>query len=295
MKLSKPLSALILIASALLLNAANNGSAAENPKSPTARNSQNEKPDNQERQTEKTPTPGAESSISTTPTQPTPAVQGSETSTNPQSWNDWFWQNFSTLLLAILATGGSIIALRTLDAIRDQARIASDAITKLERPWIFVGLEKVQFFNVHGNYLVCAFLRRRNVGRSPAWIIGGVAATRKLSESESLPTVPDFAGYPAYTGPVPIAQSEELEPWEQRFVLKEEEWIQFALNKVSLVVFGEVRYYDSFNRGDSARHFTRFCIYLAQPINEPFPDKPVILTGSNYWYFGGPEGYNRFT
>ena len=241
------------------------------------------------------PLPATESSIPTAPTQPSPIVQSSGTSTDPQNWNDWFWQNSTTLLLAVLAAWAGYIALRTLAAIRDQARIASNAITKLERPWIFVQLEKIEFLNSHDQYTIRVFLRRRNVGRSPAWIVTGAIATKKLSDSESLPTVPDYSEGRAYSGPAPIAQSEELATSEERFFLDEEEWVQFALGKLKLILFGEVNYRDNLGTEDLARHVTRFCICLAHPLNDPFPDKPVIVTTSNYWYFGGPEGYNTFT
>jgi hypothetical protein len=292
MKHSNTWFALILIASALLLSAANVARAAKNPKSPAAQNSQEASAQQQESQAKETPAPTAESSISAPPAQPSPTVQSSDTSTNPQSWNDWFWQNFAALLLAVLAIWAGLIGLRTLDAIREQAQIARDGIGKLERPWIFVQLEKLEFIaNKGGDYVICVYIRRRNVGRSPAWTFGGRIATKKVTDFEKLPRLPDYFAEGTMSLPAPVAQSEELSIHEERLFLNEAEWVDFAKGKLTPTVLGEINYRDNLSPDD---HTTRYCICLVHPMKDPFPNAPVIVT-SPVWFFGGPKEYNLFT
>jgi hypothetical protein len=291
MKHSSTWFALILIASALLLSVANGAHAVENQASPTARNSQDGKAQEQESKAQETPSSAAESALSASPTQPTPTLKSRDTGPNPQSWNDWFWQNFTALLLTVLAIWAGFVALRTLDAIREQARIAKEAITKLERPWMFVQLEKLEFIaNKGGDYVICVYIRRRNVGRSPAWTFGGRVATQKVTDFDKLPRLPDYSEG-TINLPAPVAQSEELPIREDRFFLSEEEWIDFAKGKLTPVLLGEISYRDNLSP-DS--HTTRFCICLIHPMKDPYPNAPVIIT-SPIWFFGGPKDYNLFT
>jgi hypothetical protein len=201
MSLSKPLSALILIASALLLGVVRNGALAQTSELPAARNSQNEEPKQDQAQTQKAPTPSAVLSNATASSQPSPTPRTENAAPNPQNWNDWFWQNFSALLIAVLAVWAGFIGLRTLNAIREQAKIARDTLTETSRPWVYpeIAIASALTYDVNGAKIAFQVVLK-NTGHSVAkdvWpdlklllripkIKGGptdeVAEQRKLSE-----------------------------------------------------------------------------------------------------------------
>ena len=128
MKSLKPLSLLILIASALLLSDGTLGSANAQSESPSIRNSQNQEAKDQQSQTQKPPTPtGISVSIAATPTEAMPTPKGNQPNGNSQSWNDWFWQNLTGILLVLVGIWAARIAIGTLDQIAEQTRAGTIA------------------------------------------------------------------------------------------------------------------------------------------------------------------------
>jgi hypothetical protein len=135
MKLSKPLSALILIASALLLSAAKNRSANAQSESPYPRNEQQSQSAGQPSETSNpTPAPTASEPAQTISI---PAPQTSASDTNPEDWGQrlydhiWppLWSTFSPPTwsnwgLIIAASVAAWVALKTLTAINRSNRVA---------------------------------------------------------------------------------------------------------------------------------------------------------------------------
>jgi hypothetical protein len=169
MKRSNTWFALILIASALLLSAARNGAHAQISGLPTARNSQNQESKQNQNQTQKAPTPSAVLSIATAPSHPSLTPQTQNATLDPQSWNNWFWDNFPALLLAVLAVWAGCIGLSTLDAIREQAKIARDTLTETSRPWVHpeISIASDLTYNVSGANITFQVLLK-NTGNSVA-------------------------------------------------------------------------------------------------------------------------------
>jgi hypothetical protein len=102
--------------------------------SPSARNSQSQEAADQQSQTQKPPPPtGISESIATTPTEVPPPPKGGQPTDNSQSWNDWFWQNLTGILLVLVGVWAAWIALGTLDQIAVQTNagtIAANAAMK---------------------------------------------------------------------------------------------------------------------------------------------------------------------
>jgi hypothetical protein len=205
--------------------------------------------------------------------------------------NEALYANLVSVGLLIVGVVYSFFAWKQWAAIDQQAQIARDGIAKLERPWMFVHLEKLEFIaNKAGDYVICVYIRRRNVGRSPAWILGARIATQKVTDFEKLPRMPDYSDG-LISLPAPVAQSEELPICEDRFFLDEQEWIDFAKGRLTPVVLGEISYRDNVSPD---HHLTRFCICLVHPLKDPYANEPVIIT-SPIWFFGGPKDYNLFS
>ncbi len=75
------------------------------------------------------------------------------------------------------------------------------ATKRLERAWVLVGLKEaeIQWFADEA-FFIKIILYRKNSGRSPAWITGGVTKGSKLSGP--LPDIPNYEGDRSY-GPEP--------------------------------------------------------------------------------------------
>jgi len=267
--------------------------------SPTGGNSQQEKPTQEQSETQKSPAPTAVLTGTATASQPAPTPQAPDTTSNPQSWDDWFWQNVITLSLAIVAIWGGCIALSTLDAIRDQARIARIALTRLERPWIVVGLKDAKLYlidDLNDIFMASVFLSKRNEGRSLGRIVGGVV--KAVVAIDPLPEIPDYTGGSGISfGQELIGPSQELEAPEQRiFDIDHNTWYAFQggnAGKTHLAIYGRLEYRGVLEEDDSPLHETRFCLFLIPPTVEGDPErgKPVAVRA----YYAGPAAYNRST
>lgn len=96
--------------------------------SPSTRNSQNQKAEDQRSQTEKPPVPtGVSVSIAATPAEVTSSPKGDQPTNNAQGWNDWFWQNLTGFLLVLVGIWAARIALSTLDQIAEQTKAGTIA------------------------------------------------------------------------------------------------------------------------------------------------------------------------
>jgi hypothetical protein len=126
----KPIASILLVV-ALFLTAAN--ARAQNA-SPSLGNSQNQEAKDQQSQTQKPPTPiGVPESITATSAQMSPPPEGDQSTHDSQSWNDWFWQNLTGILLVLVGVWAACIALSTLDRIAVQTSagtIAANAAMK---------------------------------------------------------------------------------------------------------------------------------------------------------------------
>jgi hypothetical protein len=63
-------------------------------------------------------------------------------------------------------------------------------------------------------------------------------------------------------------------------------WTRFGLGGIRLGLYGTAHYHDSIDIRE-----TRFCVFLAQPIDMPDEGKPAKLM----CYLAGPPQYNSFT
>lgn len=231
---------------------------------------------------QKTEAPASSAVLSSQPTPFSPP--GERRNNNPLGWNDWFWQNSTTLLLAVIAVWATYVALNTLDAIRDQAKIAREALTQLERAWVVVGLKKatIQFFT-NEDFLIRIILFQKNSGRSPAWVLGGVTKANKLRGP--MPETPDYSDDQLHT-PKPLAPSDEIELPEQVLPINTdtEAWAVVG-GELKLRIYGILHYRDVFGF-----HETRFCLCLALK-RIPQQGLPENVNA----FFDGPEAYNRYT
>jgi len=282
MKHSNTCYALILVVSALLLSSIRNAACAQTSDSPTAQNRQNQESLQNQTQTQKAPTPSAILSTATPTSQPSSSPTGSSSS-NSQSWNDWFWQNFSALLIAVLAIWAGYIGLRTLDAIRDQGKTARDALTKLERPWVFIVPKKATIRQTSdGLHLISVEITITNAGRSPAWLVNS-ALSHQRKIAEPLPEEPAYQDY--RHGPTPVVPNENGTPKWLRTVLLKEQVDAFVGGTLQVFFYGRVQYSDVF--GDE--HETRFCMNVHPPLLDiPKDGKPI----SCWPQFEGPPSYN---
>jgi hypothetical protein len=289
MKSLKPPSMLVLIASALLLSAVTHGAHAQTSVLPTVRNSQNAETIQNQPQTQEPPTPSAVLSPTTATSQPSPAPQAGDSAPNSQSWHDWFWENVPALLLAVLAVWAGCIGLRTLDAIRDQAQIARDALTQLERPWIIaIPKGEVIFGQEPGERAPSMTVRCEiefvNSGRSPAWLISGAVCQFR---GDRLRDTPDYTGADVEYSLTPLSPNDKLPDQSRLFVIGEDAgedsaYRLFLKGSLKLAIFGYVTYRDAMQKES---HETRFCMILDPPLGR----RPCRLI------FGGPEAYNRYT
>jgi len=114
MKSLKPLSLLILIASALLLSDGTLGSANAQSESPSIRNSQNQEAKDQQSQTQNRQLQQNICLHSRNAYEAMPTPKGNQPNGNSQSWNDWFWQNLTGILLVLVGIWAARIAIGTL-------------------------------------------------------------------------------------------------------------------------------------------------------------------------------------
>jgi hypothetical protein len=147
----------------------------------------------------------------------------------PTSTPKGFWANYSivvtglsTIFVAIFTGVLIVTSLLQWCAISRQANIAERTLTQLERAWVIIEIEATAYLS-HGRYLISFKYGKRNVGRSPAWLTGGIEKTFRLNESnESLPEVPAYDGDLPHP-PVPVGPNQIHNPpiYEQRIVLDE--------------------------------------------------------------------------
>jgi hypothetical protein len=279
MKLSKPLSVLILIASALLLSGVS-ASFADPLQSP--------KTEQHESLTEKQ-TPKAESNQRRA--SPSPSEIHPETSrlvgesaaqkkqytadhSRPEaSIAEWIMVGITSLYV--------IVAFFTLRAIKRQADIAEEAITEIERPWMMVLPTDYEIQPSAGTVQTPRSITFRwtvkNVGRSPAWLIGGRGRVEKVLASD-LPAVPNYPEDLNYAL-TPHPPNEEGLSESATLQFSPTEYVALCEGKLDFVVRGIILY-----RGLGDRsHETRFCIGIQR------------ATQRLAMCFCGPSAYNRYT
>jgi len=198
----------------------------------------------------------------------------------------------------MFAVVAAVIGLRTLSGIREQAEIARTALTKLERPWIIIGLKDAKIYATGRDhpfpYMTSIFLSKRNSGRSLVWIVSGTVRAVIVTAVQPLPETPDYKGGTGISfGEEPVAQSQEVDSPEQRlFVDDVETWIAVHSAKSHLAVYGKLEYRGVLEPDDAPPHETRFRLFLMPPIyGDPEKGKPITVGA----YYAGPAAYNRCT
>jgi hypothetical protein len=287
MKHLKPLSALILIASALLLSAANSIGVSPSPLPPKS-----EKHEGLPEQ-ETAPSDGGktETPLRLAPIDPTPTgVIGGSTSDQQQqepkrerplpSLTDW--------IIACVTSLYAVIAFYTLRTIKRQADLSERAMTSLERPWIDVKLISLNG-GPTGNEPTITVVRLKliNYGRSPALITRSWLDFTRVIVS-SLSEEPD---YPATEGGpfVNVAPNRATPTIQVGIQLTGEEALAIAAQprERTLMLYGYVDYRDVFGK----EHQTRYCYFYFPPATARIPAFPI--PGS--LVMGGPPNYNRQT
>ncbi len=193
-----------------------------------------------------------------------------------------------TLLLVGVAIVAAFVAVSTLDAIRVQADIAKEALVKLERAWLVVIPKKARIYRRdHPNgpvYSISIQFARINSGRSPGWIVGGIA--KLIQRSDPLPDEPDYSGALDF-GPTPAPQDQEVPEQYMRGFMTASQFKDFLQGRLTVGVYGLIRYKDVID--DKAVHELRFCFLLSPPLEVPADGGYV----SCLTQFGGPPAYNR--
>ena len=228
---------------------------------PTARNSQNAETIQNQTQTQEPPSPSAVLSPTAATSQPSPAVQTRNSTPNPQGWDNWFWQNFSALLIAVLAVWASCIGLSTLDAIRQQGETAAKDLIITNQAYLHLLEVRITFhepqhvFEEITTYPYEIVYPIYNGGQTPALYIGSFARTivaevapQQISEAAAVVDNPQSAV-------VPPRSQEPLRPLYSSFISKRE-LDDIRAGKRKLFFYGMLTYRDIF---DKERH-TRFTL-----------------------------------
>ncbi len=161
----------------------------------------------------------------------------------PPLWSNW------ALVGAALWAGR--IALQTLAAIQEQARIARDALTKLEKPCVSIGKMEPHVKKSAGEpheipWLIYGF---RNDGRSVAELNSVLCQVRLYSPKAPMPTSPQYDGLVDksvfFVGP--NSNTGEMR-WSCQLPrrLRPDEFAGVLDGTVQLIFFGYVRYLDVF-------------------------------------------------
>ena len=226
------------------------------------------------------------------------------------NWCDWYvafgpatWSNWVLAAFAVVAT---IVGLRTLSKIRTQtraaivalrinrvaasaaqrsAKVAERTLIDLERPWLFVELQKFDGFTLSAkreDEVMSVVMRWtiRNYGRMPAFVFDGTA--RLKIAAKTVPGPPEYGGKAFLVTSVPMPPNKtqrNASPW----IITTEEYSKLVKDEASLLFFGFIKYRDTLN-GD-VEHISRWCATLKIP--------SLVLTGGSsfYWVLEGPAGY----
>jgi hypothetical protein len=281
MKYSNTWFALILIASVSLSSGVKSASAQEAaPTSPPPIPEKSEsQPTNDHAIATEQPTHTPPSVISTTkPSQSAPKQNQDQTE------ESWWWPPLPSSWVLIFITGAyAVISFYTLGAISQQAATARDALEKLERPWIMALPTKFEIVPEIGTALTPRMIRFtycvQNVGRSPAWIVGGKGRAMKIAK-DSLPSIPDYGPLGRPYSPTPTPPNDKGREEAGQIKFSAEEYQALIEGRINFVIFGFMSYRSSIGK---EIHETRYCICL-----EPGPLGLAMA-------FCGPNSYNRYT
>ncbi len=276
MKHSSTCYALILIASALLLRGVPSASDLPPPKPKQNKSLTNE-------QTRKAD--GNQPSADTSSTQVNPETSRvvGESATKKKQKDEHLRPEASIAewIMVGITSAYVIVAFFTLLAIKRQADIAEQAITEIERPWMIVLPSDYDIQpsagTVHTPRSVTFRWTVKNVGRSPAWVVGGRGRVEKVLAND-LPPVPDYPEDLSYAL-TPHPPNEEGLKEFATLNFSPTEYVALCEGKLDFVVRGVILY-----RGLGERkHETRFCIGIQR------------ATQRLAMSFCGPSAYNRYT
>lgn len=187
--------------------------------------------------------------------------------------------------MAILAIWAGRIALNTLDAIREQARIASDALTKLEIPCVSVGEldPHVEEPTGHPHERPWFNYNFRNDGRSVAELISVVALVRLYSKESPMPPYPSYDGALVDKSVFFIAPNSTTGKFRWTAMLPRalelDEYAGITLGITQLIFFGYVRYLDVFKKSHISGFGWRY---------NP-PNDGMFLVGGNAYNYNRQE------
>ena len=211
-------------------------------------------------------------------------LTGTQIEVESQSWHSWFWQNIATLLLAIVAIWTGFIAIRSLREISQQAAIAKVALTKLERPWLMAIPVRFEIYPPHASDNTPRTIKFtysiQNVGRSPAWIIGG-AGKAQIIAKDKLPEEPNYGNLNPVYSQTPAPPGEKGREEYAELAFSWEEFKALREGRLNFVIFGFMKYLSALR---DEIHVTRFCICL-----EKHPTSADLAMS-----FCGPAAYNRY-
>jgi hypothetical protein len=167
-----------------------------------------------------------------------------------------------------------------------QWQVASDALVKLERPWV-LALPKAIILKPCNNAMIARIqIAFCNNGRSPAWLLTGGIQPFKGEVVLADEPVYVAANIEFHQTPLaPDGKSTYVDEVRQYVVGTTGEggtYPSFENGTRKIGIYGYVTYRDALNKEP---HETRFCMFLDPPLGE----RPVRLI------FGGPQAYNRYT
>jgi hypothetical protein len=268
MKLSKPLSASILIASALFLSGANASAVSANP-----RPNKHQEAADKKTQTAK-------------PLQPEPSIplrdfEAAQSATldalralhseqearakekHPSHEPIYAPANLISIGLLIVGIVYSRFAYKQWVAIKEQADIASK-ILKRDRPQIIVEAEQFSNFvplsEVKGAGMAAAFFQIRNAGNQHAIILNAVAEAATFVEKE-FPAIGDYSRCRSLFIRKSVLRPDEIEAQNMTYsdgFLQDEDFKGIKLYNRRLVLYGLIRYGNSLGDEFFRRFFFRF-------------------------------------
>ncbi|MBF6567408.1 MAG: hypothetical protein IVW54_00865 [Candidatus Binataceae bacterium] len=133
--------------------------------------------------------------------------------------------------------------------------------------------------------------RFNNCGRTPARLING-SVQLICADPFTLPVPPNYPLSEVQESLLPPGNSAVNSLIVQLFPPRFE---GFVKNQESLIIFGFIRYRDVIGEGAESTHETRFRMECRFPgyINAPGGD--ISFAEPLYFFFSGPESYNRYT
>ena len=265
-------------------------------------NSQNQEPENQQSQTPKSPTPsGVFASITSAPAQMIPAPKREQPADNSQSWNKWFWQNLTGILLVLVGIWTSYIALGTLAQIAEQTNsgtIAANAAMKsadvssqdleiANRAYLYLSEVRITFrepqnvYDETTRYDYDIVYPIYNGGQTPALYIGSLARTALTEDAPQQTSEAAIALDKPQSAVVPPRSREPLRPLYTSFVDKRG-LDDIRAGKKKLFFYGMLVYRDIF---DKKRH-TRFTLsFSGTPATEGEFRHMVFVSGKGLNWF----------